>query len=156
MKRLANECHESLLSNGRVQQALCKNIIRILLLVVAFTTISINGNAQNDRQRMTREQVAETQAKYIAKKMSLDETTTKKYIDTYCQYQKEVWALGPRPKTVEERFDHSQKILNLRKKYYSKYKVFLTDGQIDQAYRLEREMMSRLGHSANKKHPRSK
>ena len=46
-----------------------------------------------ERQRMTREQLAERQARYIASTIALDEETTEKYVRTFCEYQKEVWAL---------------------------------------------------------------
>ncbi|EGF52450.1 hypothetical protein [Bacteroides fluxus] len=45
---------------------------------------------------------------------------------------------------MNERFAHSQKILDLRKKYYLKYSKFLTPTQIEKVYVLERRMMNRL------------
>lgn len=75
-----------------------------------------------------------------------------------------VWALGPRPKrdssnrseaeaeqALEERFSHSQKILNLRKKYYIEYSKFLTPKQIEQVYKLEKEIMDRLYYRSQKR-----
>ena len=45
-----------------------KNIIKVLALAIAMVTISTSTYAQkNERQRMTREQLAETQARFIAK-----------------------------------------------------------------------------------------
>lgn len=105
-----------------------KNIIRLLLLVVTFTAFSFTAMAQNygkaNKQRLTREQLAEVQAKHIAKDLAFDEATSKRFIKTYCNYQQEVWALGPRVKpqrgkqsdgqteqTLKDRFAHSQKIL---------------------------------------------
>ena len=135
-----------------------KNIIRIFMLTVAMVTISVSTCAQkNDHQRMTREQLAEVQANFIANEMSMDDTTAGQFIETFCQFQKELRALGPRPKRetsdrtdaeaeqiLKERFSHSQKILDLRKKYYMEYSKFLTQKQIERVYRLEREMMNRL------------
>lgn len=141
-----------------------KSIFRILLLTVAMVTFCVNTYAQKaDRQRMTREQLAETQAKYIAKEMALDDMTTKQFVETFCQFQKEIWALGPRPQkdssthTDEEaeqalkaRFAHSQKILDLRQKYYGEYSKFLSQKQIRRVYELERKMMDRLYHRPQK------
>lgn len=73
-----------------------KSSFRILLLAMAMTTFCISTYAQKDnRQRMTREQLAETQAKYIVKEMTMDDVTAKKFTATFCQFQKEIWALGP-------------------------------------------------------------
>ena len=44
---------------------------------------------------MTREQMAERQARYIARSIALDEKTTEKYVSTFCECKKEVWALRP-------------------------------------------------------------
>ena len=134
-----------------------KNIIRLLLLAVALTAFSGTVSAQSNKQRLTREQLAEVQAKHIAKEMAMDEATSQRFIETFCQFQRDIWALGPRPKqphsqmTDEEteqvlkaRFAHSQKILDLRQKYYAIYSEFLTQKQIQRVYELERLMMERL------------
>ena len=142
-----------------------KNIIRLLLLVVTFTAFSFTAMAQNygkaNKQRLTREQLAEVQARHIAKDLAFDEATSKRFIKTYCNYQQEEWALGPRVKpqrgkqsdgqteqTLKDRFAHSQKILDLRKKYYGIYSEFLTQSQIERVYQLERQMMLRLAKRA--------
>lgn len=121
---------------------------------------------------MTREQLAETQANYIAKEMAMDDATSEKFVTTFCRFQKEVWELGPRPRkksasnqsdaeteqALKDRFEHSQKILDLRKKYYIEYSKFLTQKQIERVYELEKEMMGRLNHRApqrKKTHKRS-
>lgn len=134
-----------------------KNIIRLLLLVVALTAFSGAVSAQNRKQHLTREQLAEVQAKHIAKEMAMDKATSQRFIKTFCQFQRDIWALGPRPKqshsqmTDEEtgqalkaRFAHSRKILDLRQKYYAIYSEFLTQKQIQRVYELERQMMERL------------
>ena len=85
------------------------------------------------------------QAKYIAHELALDEATTNKYVETYCAYQKEVWALGPRKDlNVEQRLERSQKVLDLRKKYLAIYRGFLTETQVDGAYRLEKKVLDRM------------
>lgn len=44
-----------------------KNIIKVLTLAIAMVTISASTYAQkNERQRMTREQLAETQARFYS------------------------------------------------------------------------------------------
>lgn len=135
-----------------------KNIIKVLALAIAMITINASTYAQKDeRQRMTREQLAKAQARFIAYEMAMDDTTATQFVETFCQFQKDIWALGPRPKretsllsdkeaeqAMHERFAHSQKILDLRKKYYLKYCKFLTPQQIERVYELEKGMMNRL------------
>ncbi|HBO05108.1 MULTISPECIES: hypothetical protein [Bacteroides] len=141
-----------------------KSIFRILLFAMAMTAFCASAYAQKDsRQRMTREQLAETQAKYIAQEMAMDGTTSEKFVETFCRFQKEIWALGPRPKrevsgrtdaeteqAIKERFAHSQKILDLRHKYYEEYSKFLSQQQIVRVYELEKKMMDRLYHRSQK------
>ena len=134
-----------------------KHVIRLLLSVVLLTTFCGSVSAQSRRQRLTREQLAEVQAKHIAKDLAMNDTTSRRFIETFCQFQRDIWALGPRPKlpndqmTDEEtgqalkgRFAHSQKILDLRQKYYGIYSEFLTQKQIQRVYDLERQMIERL------------
>ena len=134
-----------------------KNLIRLLLLAVALTAFSGTVSAQSNKQRLTREQLAEVQAKHIAKETAMDKATSQRFIKTFCQFQRDIWALGPRPKqshsqmTDEEtgqalkaRFAHSRKILDLRQKYYAIYSEFLTQKQIQRVYELERQMMEHL------------
>ena len=137
-----------------------KSTFRILLFIMTITFCGVNAYAQKDnRQRMTREQLAETQAKYITKEMAMDDVTAEKFIKTFCQFQKDVWALGDSSnrseaeaeQALEERFSHSQKILNLRKKYYIEYSKFLTPKQIEQVYKLEKEIMDRLYYRSQKR-----
>lgn len=134
-----------------------KKTIRLFLLVVALTTLSATVSAQNNRQRLTREQLAKVQAGYIAGELALDDTTSQRFVDTFCRFQREIWALGPRPKqkhrqmtdeevekALKDRFAHSRKILDLRQKYYAIYSEFLTQKQIQRVYELERQMMNRF------------
>lgn len=140
-----------------------KGIIRLLFLVVALTTFCGTVSAQTGKQHLTREQLAEVQAKHISKEMAMDDATSQRFIDTFCQFQQDIWALGPRPKqphrqmtdeeteqALKDRFAHSQKILDLRKKYYGIYSEFLTQKQIRRVYQLERQMMDRLSKHGKK------
>lgn len=145
-----------------------KNMIKILVLAVAMITFNVSTYAQkSERQRMTREQLAEAQAHFIADEMAMDDTTAKQFVETFCQFQKDIWALGPVLKedashlsdkeaeqAMNERFTHSQKILDLRKRYYLKYSKFLTPKQIERVYELERKMMNRLFHRSQNKENR--
>lgn len=132
-----------------------KNLMKINLMAVLLLVFCTMATAQNPQQRMSREQLAEKQAKHIAHELAFDETTTQKFVETYCAYQQEVWALGPRQKpeptndeeaeqAIKERFERSQQILDLREKYYEEYSKFLTQKQIQRVYELERQAMNRL------------
>lgn len=130
----------------------------MMVIAIAMLFTSINMSAQsNNQQRMSREQLAEKQARHIVHELALDDATTQKYVTTYCAYQKEVWALGPCVKRHQAnateaeaeqankaRMEQSQKILALREKYYKEYSKFLTQKQIERAYELEQQMMRRL------------
>lgn len=139
-----------------------KNLVRTLLLVTAMIAYCGTACAQKGkRQLITREQLAEMQARHIAEEMSMDDATAKKFIETYCQYQQELWALGPRiskqfstdlsiitdeeaERAIKEHFARSQKILGIRQEYYNKYGLFLTQKQIQRMYELEKQMMKQL------------
>ena len=144
-----------------------KKILGILMMVITMMTVATNVCAQapNQKQRLSREQLAEKQAQYIAHDLGLDEKTCSKFIDTYTQYQKEIWALGPRPhhkkgemktdaqteQEIKQRFEMSEKILNIRQKYYKKYSKFLSQQQILRVYEIERQMMKRFAQRGPRK-----
>ncbi len=143
-----------------------EKIIRTLLLAVMMTACCVTTNAQDKgKQRISREQLAETQARHIAQQLAFDDETTAKFVDTYSRCQKEVWSLAPRKRVgkgaskndreteeaIEERFDRSQKLLDIRKKYYKEYSKFLTPKQIQRVYSIEKNMMKRLGKNTNRR-----
>lgn len=130
-----------------------KQLFRIILIAIMIVASGATAVAQNNSgQRLSREELATKQAQYIAHELALDESTTNKYVETYCQYQREVWALGPRKVlTTEQRLERSQKILDLRKKYYHIYSGFLSEQQIDKAYKLEKKLLDRMGKGNGKR-----
>lgn len=130
-----------------------KQVLRVVLIAIMVVASSATAMAQSSgSQRLSREELATKQAQYIAHELALDEPTTDKYVETYCQYQREVWALGPRKGlTTEQRLERSQKILDLRKKYYHVYSGFLTEQQLDKAYKLEKRLLDRMGRSKGKR-----
>lgn len=140
-----------------------------LLIIALLAMMTITMSAQdNTRQRKSREELAQIQARRISDDLALDDKTSARFIETYCQCQREVWALGPRLKgrkgqnartrgnsvsgqTVEQRFECSQKLLDIRKKYYAEYSKFLTEKQIERVYSLEKQTMSRLARRSQQK-----
>lgn len=149
-----------------------KQKLKIIMIAIAAMAICIgqaSAQDQQKRQRLSREEFAEKQAQHIASQLALDEAKTKQFVAVYSQYQKEIWALngGHRPRkagggqseaqvenNIKQRFEHSQKILDIRQKYYREYSRFLTQTQIQRVYEIEKQTMSRLkkkGHPAGKK-----
>jgi len=121
--------------------------MRKLVYLLVCLAMAVSAAAQTPQQRMSREQLAETQAKYIARELAFDDNLSSQFVTTYCECQKEIWALGPRSGkdcSMQERFDRSQKLLDIRQKYYRLYSRFLTDRQIENVYKLERRMMHRM------------
>ena len=148
-----------------------KRIIRMLFLAVVMAALCGTANAQkSEKQRMSREQLAEAQARHIARQLAFDDKTTAKFVDTYTRCQKEIWTLAPKRKGVkgaartdaetekamEERFERSQKLLDIRKKYHEEYGKFLTPKQIQRVYAIEKNMMNRLGKRAGRRNGRAR
>lgn len=132
-----------------------KRIISFLFLCTVLLFSATTATAQHGKRGGNREHFAETQARQIANRLNLDEGKTRQLVDTYKQYYQEVWELksqqGKRgnhgkeaDQVMQDRFDRSQKLLNLRKKYYHHYQKFLTNQQIMDMYDLERDMFRNL------------
>lgn len=77
------------------------NSIKTWMMTAIMAICCLTASAQA-KQRLSREQLAERQARHIAQKLALDDKTTKLFTDTYCQYQKEVWALEPKKEKKPE------------------------------------------------------
>ena len=93
--------------------------MRKLVYLLVCLAVAVSAAAQTPQQRMSREQLAETQAKYIARELAFDDIVTRQFITIFCNCQKEVWAIGPRSGkdcSMQERFDRSQKLLDIRQK----------------------------------------
>ena len=52
---------------------------------------------------------------------------------------------------IKQRFEMSEKILNIRQKYYKKYSQFLSQQQIQRVYELERQRMKRFAQRGPRK-----
>lgn len=134
-------------------------IIRTLLIVIMMVASNVVAIAQqpNRQQQVSREQLAEIEAKHIAHELAFLDAVSGKFVATYCNYKKDIWALGPRlrpnrrgraseqdnEKRIKQRFARSEKILNIRQKYYKEYSKFLTQTQIEKVYEQERMLKKR-------------
>lgn len=142
-----------------------KRLFKFILISFSAMQCAFAVTAQTAPDaRLPREDLAKRQAEYIATELALDKETAQKYVETYCSYQSELWGLGARRGqgamrglTTEQRLERSQKILDLRKKYYKKYSRFLTEPQIDKAFQLEKQLMNRMGrHKGAKRNHRGR
>lgn len=134
-------------------------IIRTLLILIMMVASNVVAIAQqpNRQQQVSREQLAEIEAKHIAHELAFSDAVSGKFVATYCNYKKDIWALGPRlrpnrrgraseqdnEERIKQRFAMSEKILNIRQKYYKEYSKFLTQTQIEKVYEQERMLMKR-------------
>ena len=124
-----------------------KQLLQTIIIAIVVMASGMSAMAQaNSSQRLSRKELAVKQAQYIARELAFDKSNTDKYVETFCQYRNEVWALGPRKNlTTEQRLERSQQILDLRKKYNTIYRGFLTEQQLDRAYKLEKRLLDRMG-----------
>lgn len=136
----------------------------VALMMIATCTVAF-AQPQGKKQRMSREQLAEVQARHIAKQLAFDDELTSKFVSVFCQQQQEIWALAPRlgrmaaatdEEQIQQRFDRSEKILAIRKKYYKEYSQFLTQAQIKKVYEIERQTMKRFAKKAKRQAKKSK
>ena len=71
-----------------------KKILFVVFMLASMAMSCTLVSAQNmvHRQRLTREQLAESQARHIAADLALDETVGKRFMETYINCQKDIWA----------------------------------------------------------------
>ncbi len=148
--------------------------IALCAIMMAVCTSNVMAETPNgDKPKLSREELAEKRAKGIANRLALDEQTTTRFVTTYMEYQKEVWALGARvrsedmdnksdaevEKAIKQRFDRDMKITKIREKYYGYYRQFLTPKQIQRVYAMERKAMhhkhAKKGHGTHRHHRRT-
>lgn len=137
-------------------------IIKNSIMAIVAIFMSLSLSAQDNARRISREELAVKQAEHISETLAFDKATSDRFKDVYCCFQKELWELGPSlgkqqsenpsEEEMKQRFERSQKILDLRKKYYDIYSTFLTQKQISRVYEIERDMMRRLAPQDGKRH----
>ena len=131
-----------------------KTVVKTIIAMSLALFVSMTLSAQPNGKKISREELALKQAEHISTELAFDGATSKKFKEAYCSFQRELWALGPslgkqqsenpNEEEMKQRFERSQKILDLRRKYYAIYSTFLTQKQISRMYEIERDMMRRL------------
>ena len=139
-----------------------KTIFKTIIAASVAILMSMTLSAQPGGRKLNREELAVKQAEHISETLAFDKATSDRFKDVYCCFQKELWELGPSlgkqqsenpsEEEMKQRFERSQKILDLRKKYYDIYSTFLTQKQISRVYEIERDMMRRLAPQDGKRH----
>lgn len=132
-----------------------QSIKKVLLtsLLASFGVVMIAQN--NQRPNFPPQLNAEQKANNIANQLALDDETATKFVATYTEYQQELRDLRKEnfPKrsndslrtdeeveqSLQAEFKMQQERLDLQKKYYEKYRKFLSPKQIERVYMLERE-----------------
>ena len=108
--------------------------------------------------RLGKEQFAKIQASRISQSLGLDDKTSQKFIETFCQCRKEMEATRTHhqkkkraemtdaevDKAIKADFAQGRKLLDIREKYYKAYSKFLTPKQIQRVYEMERGDMQRF------------
>ncbi len=140
-------------------------ILTVLVALDATASAQQKNTQQSDRQqRITREQLAEVEARHIAGELAFSDIATEKFIAAYCSYRKEIWELVPHQRAdkkwmseqenedrIKQRFAMSEQLLGIRQKYYKEYSKFLTQTQISKVYEQERKLMNRHAKKGFKK-----
>jgi len=139
-----------------------------LFIIMLFAAITMPAVSGADKPNVSREQWAEMQARHIAEDLKLDEATTQKFVNTFCQYQKAMWgswsAAGPMhvkdesqltdsyaEQILKNRIAHQRMLNDIQEKYFNEYSKFLTPTQILKAQDLERKMMDQMFKQRDKK-----
>jgi len=141
-----------------------------VLLLAAFS-----AGAQNRDD--SRREPPKDPTEHIAKELGLDESATAKFSEIYKAYREDAKALHPKPtgdrkkpseltedqieQMVMDEFDQSQKLLDLRKSYYPRFREVLQPSQIHKFYMMERRMGEHAmqrgggpgGHRGGGRHP---
>lgn len=144
-----------------------KYLLVACLMVMASTCMAMtplqqpnDGNKPGDAQhkRPNMEHLTKMQASRISQSLGLDNKTSQKFIETFCQCRKEMGATrhhrhGKKraemtdaevDKAIKADFAQGRKILDIREKYYKAYSKFLTPKQIQRVYDMERQDMQRF------------
>ena len=145
-----------------MKQKMIYSLAVVFMMAINVSVFAQQVDKKQGKNPYTPEQRMEIQTGQMAKSLMLDDATSQKFVTVYSNYLKDLHGVaGQCPvrmgkdgcknmtdeeitKMIEYRFDMSQKILDLRKKYYSEFKKILTPRQIMKVYGGERRSMERM------------
>lgn len=135
-----------------------------------------NQGNRSGRKRMTHEQMSEMKANRLAAELALDDKTTSLFKDTYADYMNEMHQLWMKDfpkklgnekdkkqfkkelqtdaeveKMIKKRFAQSRKMLDIREKYYDKFRKFLSPKQIQKVYEMDMKDTRRFHNEMNRR-----
>lgn len=132
----------------------------ILVLAVMFPPLyPAAQKSDSGKSRPSKTEMAQKQAIRIADILEITDETRDRFIATFVNCQQEIWSLNKGSRKdkkatsltdeqadslIRARFDHAQRMLDARRRYYDEYRKFLTPCQINRVYELERNMMKQL------------
>lgn len=135
-------------------------IIAAAMIIGAPTAMKAQDSTRVKRPHLTKEEIVQNRTNQMEKTLMLDDATTAKFAPLYSQYltdlmncrpeRPEMGKRGEKPKMdaqtdeqiekmIQSRFEQSQKILDIRKSYYAKFRKILTPKQILKIYDSERD-----------------
>ena len=136
-----------------------------VLVLLAGSVSAQDAKRKEGRQLPKRPDFAEMQLKQVMNALMLDDETANKFMPIYKDYQKEMNECRlPRMKKrgtemtddeiaqeIESQFEQGRKVIDVKEKYYKKFKKILTMKQIRKIYSLERSNMRHLGREMNRR-----
>ena len=165
-----------------------RNAFKSALMTVTLVLLTLAVSAQiekekEDAPRPRFEQTNEETAKRIAQELALDDTTSQKFVTTYCNFQQMMRNARTNARFEEQRPDKNssatqanverskaasdslrkiknmeiqQRILALKENLNKAYSEFLTPEQIEQVYELERRIKEEAASQQRAKYARPK
>lgn len=131
-----------------------------ITLIVSLGLLSLLASAQSrpfPPERMNDEEIIRMQIRDIVSWLDLDKTTETKFIKEYTAFRKEIDKIfqNAKPpqdikseteidKAIQQNFAVSEQLLQIRKKYYARFKEFMRPSQIQIMYRIENEAGRRM------------
>jgi len=131
-----------------------------IAFIICLGLISLSVCAQPGPfmpERMSDEEMIQMQIRDIVSWLDLDKRTEAKFVKEYSAFRKEIdeIARNARPpqnikdetdidKAIQQNFAVSEQILQIRKKYYTRFKEFMKPSQIQLMYRIENEAGRRM------------
>jgi len=131
-------------------------------LSICFVLLSLSAIAQPrpfPPERLSDEELLQMQVRDIVSWLDLPKRTETRFIKEYTAFRKEIddIARNARPpqdiqseteidQSIQQNFAVSEQILQIRKKYYAKFKEFMKPSQIQMMYRIENEAGRRMHH----------
>jgi len=130
-------------------------IMKRTVLIICLGLLSIMAVAQPRPfapERMSDEEILHMQIRDIVSWLNLDKRTEARFVKEYTAFRQEIneIARNARPpqhmeseteidNAIQQNFAVSEQIIQIRKKYYARFKAFMKPSQIQMMYRIENE-----------------